>query len=89
MSTTMDVGIRELKQHLSEYVERASRGEHVRITLRGRPVAALGPLPGVNRLEEGVAEGWITPGADEPPAPATPVPATRTISEVLTEDRGR
>ncbi len=85
----MDVGIRELKKRLSEYVERAARGEHLRVTLRGKPVASLGPLPGVNRLEEGIAEGWVTPGAEEPPAPVSPVPAGRTISEVLAEDRGR
>jgi prevent-host-death family protein len=32
----MDVGIRELKQHLSEYVDRVERGEVIRITDRGR-----------------------------------------------------
>ena len=89
MTTSMDVGIRELKEHLSDYVERASRGELIRITLRGRPVATLGPLPGVDRLREGIAEGWVTPGVDEPPVPVTRVAATTTIADVLEEDRGR
>ncbi len=84
----MDVGIRELKKHLSEYVERAAKGEHLRVTLRGKPVATLGPLPGVNRLEEGIAEGWITPGSEEPPVPVVPVPAARAIAEIIAEDRG-
>ena len=42
----MEVGIRELKQHLSEYLDRAERGEVVTVTDRGVPKAVLGPLPG-------------------------------------------
>jgi prevent-host-death family protein len=57
-----DVGVRELKQRLSEYLDRAERGELVRVTDRGRPKALLGPLPGSGRVEQGVAEGWITRG---------------------------
>jgi prevent-host-death family protein len=57
----MDVGVRELKQRLSAYLDRAERGEIIRVTDRGRPKAILGPLPGRVRLEQGVAEGWVTP----------------------------
>ena len=41
-----DVGVRELKQRLSEYLDRAERGEVLRVTDRGRPKAVLGPLLG-------------------------------------------
>jgi uncharacterized protein len=57
-----DVGVRELKQRLSEYLDRAERGELVRVTERGRPKALLGPLPGRARVEEGVGEvynAWV------------------------------
>lgn len=37
------VGIRELKEHLSEYLRRVREGELVVITDRGRPVGRLGP----------------------------------------------
>lgn len=84
----MDVGIRELKKRLSEYVEMASKGEHVRVTLRGQPVAHLGPIPGRLRLEEGIEEGWVTPAAIHPPAAIPRVGARRPIAEVLSEDRG-
>ena len=84
----MDVGVRDLKKHLSEYIERASRGERVRVTVRGKPVAHLGPLPGRLRLEEGIEEGWITPGDDRAPIDLAPEPSTRSGSEVLGEDRG-
>lgn len=84
----MDVGIRELKKRLSEYVEMASKGEHVRVTLRGQPVAHLGPIPGRLRLEEGIAEGWVTPGTTDTPMTVNRLAGSRTISDVLAEDRG-
>jgi prevent-host-death family protein len=39
------VGIRELRQNLSKYLERVVRGETLQVTDRGRPVAVLAPLP--------------------------------------------
>jgi prevent-host-death family protein len=85
----MDVGVRELKQRLSAYLERAARGETIRVTDRGVPRAILGPVPGAARLEDGIAQGWIA-------APKTVTPATRlkraraTVrsEEALAEDRG-
>jgi prevent-host-death family protein len=85
----MDVGVRELKQRLSEYLDRAERGEIIRVTDRGRPKATLGPLPGRLRLEEGIAEGWITPGSGEALAPVRRVRPTRGSAEALAEDRGK
>jgi len=40
-AVTMEVGIRELKAHLSEYIEKACNGEPVVITDRGRPRVRL------------------------------------------------
>ena len=36
-----DISLAEAKAHLSELVERASQGEAVRITRRGKPVARI------------------------------------------------
>ncbi len=84
----MDVGVRELKQRLSEYLDRAERGEIIRVTDRGRPKAILAPLPGRLRLEEGIGEGWIAPGSGRPLAPVPRAKAVRKVSDVLSEDRG-
>jgi prevent-host-death family protein len=83
----MDVGVRDLKRKLSEYLERAARGEVIRVTDRGQPKALLGPLPQGPNLDPGVAEGWIRPGRDVPPSPAVRSPAERRVGDVLTEDR--
>jgi prevent-host-death family protein len=84
----MDVGIRELKQRLSEFLDRASQGETIRVTDRGKPKAILGPLPGAEQLNAGIADGWVRPGSSQPLRPITPVATARSIGEVLDEDRG-
>lgn len=84
----MDVGVRELKQRLSQYLDRAEQGEVIRVTERGRPKALLGPLPGRLSLGKGIAEGWITPGSGHPLAPVDRQPAAATVADALSEDRG-
>ena len=60
------IGIRELRQHASVYVDLAERGYTVDITNRGRLVARLVPVtePG-SPLERLIAAGIIEP-AEEP-----------------------
>ena len=86
----MDVGIRDLKARLSEFVDRAAAGEVIRVTDRGVPRAVLMPLPEAHRVEQGLTEGWITRQQHRDPARARPVPAPPgpSTSELLTEDRG-
>lgn len=85
----MDVGVRELKQNLSAYLERAARGETIRVTDRGLPKAILGPVPGAARLDEGLAEGWITaPTSTTPAGHVQRARAAGQTDDVLTEDRG-
>ncbi len=83
-----DVGVRDLKQRLSEYLDRAERGELVTVTHRGRPKALLGPLPGRARVEEGIAEGWISPASGGRLGPARRWRGRTAVLEALSEDRG-
>jgi len=62
------VGVKVLKNKLSEYVRLAASGETVLVTDRDRVVAELGPpQPGRSvvlsdaRLAEAVRKGWIRP----------------------------
>ena len=86
----MDVGVRELKQHLSEYLDRAERGQVITVTERGRPKVLLTPLPGGgDRLAAGVEEGWIRPPSRPGAlAPTHAASAARRVSDVLDHDRG-
>jgi prevent-host-death family protein len=67
------MGVRELKASLSAVLRRVSRGEQVRVTLRGRPVADIVPA-GLSDHDEAlralVADGRVVPSAR--PRPARP-----------------
>lgn len=84
----MDIGVRDLKARLSEYLDRAARGETIRVTDRGVPKAVLGPLPGRLRIDEGVREGWLRPGSGAPPARVARVRGRMRSEDALLEDRG-
>jgi prevent-host-death family protein len=65
------VGIRELKDNLSEYVRRAEAGERVAVTAHGRVVAVLGPADArargrrLTRLEQMIADGTARPPVED------------------------
>lgn len=40
------IGVRELRQHASRYLEEVATGESIEITDRGHPVARLVPISG-------------------------------------------
>lgn len=85
----MDVGIRELRERLSELVEKAARGHIIRVTERGRPKAMLGPLAGRGNIERGIEEGWVTPPrAKRGPVRALGLKGSMSVAELLAEDRG-
>ena len=87
------VGLKILKNKLSEYVRLAAAGETVVITDRGRTVAELVPprREPESVIERGVREGWIRPaarGANWPP-PSKPIPGL-TLEQLLADlDRDR
>jgi len=68
----MNVAVRELKDHLSEYLKRARNGEEIVITSHGKPVARLAPLPSppedeAAAIERLRARPWIRPGTGGKP----------------------
>ena len=82
------VGLKALKNHLSEYVRRAAAGETIVITDRDRPVAEIGPprqQPETWR-ERGLREGWYTPAVRGPDWPPEPIPIEGYTLEQLLAD---
>lgn len=53
------IGVRELRQHASRYLERVRHGETLEVTDRGRPVARLVPV-GADLWTDLVASGKVT-----------------------------
>lgn len=86
----MDVGVRELKSKLSEYLARVERGETLSVTSRGKRVAQIVPAVGTTAIERGLREGWILLAEDrphEPFEPLQPVPGSPTSEELFAQDR--
>ena len=83
----MDVGVRELKAKLSEYLDRAAAGETIRVTDRGKPKAMIGP-PEESAIERGIREGWIRPGNGKRLTfPRPSYKPSRPSIDVIREDR--
>lgn len=91
------VGIKVLKNKLSEYVKIAASGETVLVTDRDRVVAELvppragrAPIAAEEIMAQGVREGWVTPATitDGSPPPRVPFAPTEQLLEELTRDRG-
>jgi prevent-host-death family protein len=85
------VGVRELRQNLSVYLDRVKRGEALQVTEHGRVVAVLRPVPpNASRIDVLIAQGRITPATrsirDLPPPRKLPA-GSRSISEILEEMR--
>jgi antitoxin (DNA-binding transcriptional repressor) of toxin-antitoxin stability system len=90
------VGLKVLKNRLSEYVRLAAGGQTVLITDRDRVVAEIvPPQPGRSPLladallAEAVREGWLTPPAlaDGRAPPRNPVMTLHDLMEHLLQDR--
>ncbi len=86
----MDVGVRDLKARLSEYLARAERGEVIGVTSRGRRIARIVPVDDRSWIERGLAEGWLTRQREGPPEPFAPLPrrpGTPSTTELIRADR--
>ena len=85
------VGVKTLKNKLSEYLRLVAAGESILVTDRDRVIAELTP-PREGRsprssdalLADAVRKGWITPAVLSPGSPPPRIPVDR-ISNILQE----
>lgn len=84
-----EVGIRELKNDLSKYIDRVRAGEEVIVTDRGRPVARLSSLDqSTTRLAELVAAGIVrAPTSVTRHRPGPRIAAKGTVSDLVADQR--
>ena len=93
VAVASEQGIRQLRADVAASVRRAGAGEHIVVTIGGRPVAQLGPLgaaEGQVRLADLVARGLVVAprrtGEFRAPAPVSVWSGTR-IDRLLREIR--
>jgi prevent-host-death family protein len=82
------MGIRELRDSLTQTIRRVRGGEIVEVTHDGEPVARIVPIHS-DRLTQLVAEGRATPGRPfEPPEQLLePRPGAADSTEIIREGR--
>lgn len=89
---TVEVGVRELRENLRAFLDRAKNGDVVVITDRGQPIARLTSTEEDAAWERLIAEGAITP----PRRPRSRIDLERlprlrgrpTLTDILLEQRG-
>lgn len=85
------VGVRELRQNLSVYLDRVKAGETLEVTEHGQSVARLSPNPPtrLSILDRMIADGRVTPATFDhrliPPAPR--IPGGKPLSQIILEMR--
>ena len=84
------IGIRELRQHASRYLEQVKAGEVVEVTERGKLIALLvSPTPAVASRDRLIASGRLIAARNalQIPTQRHAAPTNNTASQALTELR--
>ena len=85
---SMDVGIRELRGSLSEYLARVRDGDELVVTERGKAVARIVPITGGRALDRAVADGVVTPArTPERSRPRERIRTRGIVSDLVAEQR--
>lgn len=85
----LEVGVRELRDHLSRWLDQVKDGHEIVVTERGRAVARMVPTSRPSRLDALIELGIVTPSADtRQPAEALPgARASGSVAEFVREQR--
>ena len=84
----MEAGIRDLRDHLSRYLDMVRAGEEVTVTDHGKAVARLVPPDRPRQLDALIAEGLVTPArAVKRSRGGAPINARGMVSDLLAEQR--
>ena len=84
----MDVGIRELRGRLSDYLALVREGNEVVVTDRGAAFARIVPIKGGRALDRAIAEGIVVPALRPGRArPARRVKSRGSVSDLVSEQR--
>jgi prevent-host-death family protein len=87
------VGVRELRNNLSRYLDQVRAGDEVVVTDHGREIARVVPIANDERrpsaLDRLVAEGLAAPPMKaRRPLPSRGIPASEAVSPLVSEQRG-
>ncbi len=86
---SIEVGIRELKNQLSHYIDQVCAGKEIIVIEHGKPVARLTALTEADdRLARLIASGAVRPAVKpKSPRPRGRFKATGSVSEIVINER--
>lgn len=91
---TESIGVRELRQHASRWLERVQQGESFTVTERGKPIARLGPLSedAKDWRQDWIERGLMRPATEPASAwldfePIVPLAGQPSLSDLLDDQR--
>ena len=82
-----EVGIRDLRNHLSRHLERVQAGEEIVVTDRGRAIARVLPIDGERTIDRLIREGRVTPAKQRKRTLPVPLRTKSTVSDLIAEQR--
>ena len=83
----VQIGIRDLKAHLSSYVKSVRAGERIVITDRGAVVAKIVPAEGDAALQRLIDDGIAMPPAHKKRPAPSPLVTDGSVSDLVAEQR--
>lgn len=83
----MEVGVRELRDNLSRYLDRVRAGEELVVTDRGRAIARVSPVGAERVLDRLIAEGVVTPARRPKGRAGRPIKAEGSVSDLVADQR--
>lgn len=86
----MQISVRELKDHLSSFLERAQSGEEILVTSHKRPVARITGIPRAadKAVQSLLASGFATWGGGKPKGSSVALSSGgKSLSDMVIEDR--
>jgi prevent-host-death family protein len=88
-STRVEVGVRDLKNNLSRYLEQVESGVEVVVTDRGRPIARLNGIDDASqdKLAALIAAGVVRPPTSRVRRRPVPLASSSPVSELVAEQR--
>jgi antitoxin (DNA-binding transcriptional repressor) of toxin-antitoxin stability system len=81
----VEVGVRELRDHLSKHLADVQSGVEIVVTERGHAIARLVPLHGERTIDRLVREGLVTPARRRGARLPKPLSTAGSVSDLVAE----
>jgi prevent-host-death family protein len=82
-----EVGVRELRDHLSRYLEQVQAGVEIVVTERGRAIARVLPIGQERTIDRLIREGLVTPARHRERRRPKPLESAGPVSDLVARQR--